>query len=501
MIRRRGRAANQHRPPYAVAGMTLVEMLVAMAAMLLLLGIVAQLFSMVGRGVNGSRDAVDMASGARSIQFKLRQDLANATALGATPPLRPEANLGYFELIEGPETDRIAWYVRPDGAWERFEKDSYFVAGEKKYGNDAPLKAYVEAVGSDDRLVGDTDDILLMTVHNPSEPFSGRLDATNPAAKVAQSPCAEVIWFCRPTPNTLNPRLHTLHRRQRIVMAQPGASPFVSPTADINANAPAPSGDGVALPNTATDSLFDATDVSCRLERNPLNVTQRRLVPNTLGDLTKRENRFLHGGGFPHPFDPEAPNLALSGDRLGEDVVLTNVISFDVRVVDRDAVVKIVDTDTAVTPGEAGWPTGVVSGQTGAFVDLNWRQEATPLPFTSALPGGGDAFKGLGVNVLNTLSPSNLLQPTRYRDRRQQWATYDTWSSHYERNGVDDDGRYDIDQGFNQIDDDSNGRVDEPEEGETRPPYPTRLRAIEIRIRCYEPASRQIRQVTIRHSM
>jgi hypothetical protein len=292
-------------------------------------------------------------------------------------------------------------------------------------------------------------------------------------------------------------------------MAQPGASPFVSKASNIDASSASPSGDGVALPNTANPSLLDATDVSCRMEQNPLDPSKQRLVPNTLGDLTKRENRFLHGDVFPkkkvfpYPFDPEAANLTLGGDRLGEDLVLTNVISFDVRVVDRDAIVKIVDQDIAVTPGEAGWPRGTDKGQRGAFVDLNWGQQTLPLPFASSLPGAGASFAGLGVNVLNKSSPSNLLQPLRYQEKNlpQQWATYDTWSTHYESNGFDDDGVYGIDQGINQIDDNANGRVDEPEEGETRPPYPTRLRAIEIRIRCYEPASRQIRQVTVRHAM
>jgi hypothetical protein len=76
-----------------------------------------------------------------------------------------------------------------------------------------------------------------------------------------------------------------------------------------------------------------------------------------------------------------------------------------------------------------------------------------------------------------------------------------------------------LDQGTNGLDDNSNGRVDEtdpsvdlngdgdfadsdedPGETETQPPYPYPLRGIEIRIRCYEPSSRQVRQVTVRHS-
>ena len=56
------------------------------------------------------------------------------------------------------------------------------------------------------------------------------------------------------------------------------------------------------------------------------------------------------------------------------------------------------------------------------------------------------------------------------------------------------------DQGTNGIDDNSNGIVDESAEQETAPPYPVALRGVEIRIRVYEPASRQVRQVTVRHT-
>ena len=70
-------------------------------------------------------------------------------------------------------------------------------------------------------------------------------------------------------------------------------------------------------------------------------------------------------------------------------------------------------------------------------------------------------------------------------------ATYDTWTTHYEFNGVDEDGDGTADQGADGIEND---------EAETTPPYGQPLKAIEIRIRCYEPTSKQIRQITIRHA-
>jgi hypothetical protein len=77
---------------------------------------------------------------------------------------------------------------------------------------------------------------------------------------------------------------------------------------------------------------------------------------------------------------------------------------------------------------------------------------------------------------------------------------YDTWSTHYEFNGIDEDNSSVTDQGTNGIDDNSNGIVDEAAEQETSPPYPVALRGLEIRLRVYEPSSRQVRQVTVRHT-
>jgi hypothetical protein len=98
---------------------------------------------------------------------------------------------------------------------------------------------------------------------------------------------------------------------------------------------------------------------------------------------------------------------------------------------------------------------------------------------------------------------------------------YDTWSFHYENNGVNDDQlRFDgnnwqvvddsIDEGTNGLEsvgsyDDSfvasaiNPRlgVDDTGERETMPPYDRPLRGIQILMRVYEPDSRAIRQVRV----
>ena len=94
-------------------------------------------------------------------------------------------------------------------------------------------------------------------------------------------------------------------------------------------------------------------------------------------------------------------------------------------------------------------------------------------------------------------APRSLSLPTH---------VYDTWSTSYESNGINEDGDTDgsgnslIDEGTNGIDDNGDGVVDDALEAESSPPYPVALRGIEIRIRVYEPSSRQVRQVTVRHT-
>jgi hypothetical protein len=79
-------------------------------------------------------------------------------------------------------------------------------------------------------------------------------------------------------------------------------------------------------------------------------------------------------------------------------------------------------------------------------------------------------------------------------------ATYDTWSLHYEFNGEDEDGDGVADEGTNGVDDNGDDLPDNPPEYETSPPYPVPLKGIEVRIRCYEPTSKQVRQITLRHA-
>jgi hypothetical protein len=94
---------------------------------------------------------------------------------------------------------------------------------------------------------------------------------------------------------------------------------------------------------------------------------------------------------------------------------------------------------------------------------------------------------------------SNMPEP---KSKLFRLPEYDTWALDYERDGINQDndnlaGTPLIDEGTNGFDDDNANGVDDVDERETSPPYPVPLRGVQIRLRVYEPDTRQLRQATV----
>lgn len=486
---------------------TLVEMLIALTMTLIVLGATVTMFGMIGESVNDTRSTIEMSDRLRSATMRLRADLAGATVQPMDVWVRPEENKGYFAIVEGP-------------------------------GRDAP--ATIPSPANDTTIFGDSDDMLLFTTRSEEGLFVGK----NGSGTI-QSPYAEVGWFLEPEfePGGTTVVSYTLYRRVLLVAPSAGTSttttyPNLRDFYNGNDN-----GEGV--------------DVSVHLDS-----TNGRWVPNTLADLTVRENRFGQTGAFgipdPSPFASEpygdtngngkydsgtdtfntgstTPLHDLNGNlkwdgspRIREDIILTNVLAFDVKVWDPKAPIFISGSD-AVVPSDPGWSstdyTNYLAGtktaeSAGAYVDLNFLNTFPLLPKATGY-SKQSLFGHRGINT----AKGRLATPTS-----TVAAMYDTWSFHYEANGADDDGDINIDEGTDGIDqndaygaDDNgeeyidanqngaydhpaefspdldtngNGRFD-PSEKETAPPYNVPLRGIQVKLRVYEPDSRQIREVTI----
>ena len=312
-------------------GMTLTEMLVATTMTLCIMGVVVQLFGMVGNGVSASRASLRMSSELRSVAHALRTDL-NGSTVETVPPVKVAADSGYLEIIEGLSTDF--------------------------YDSNDVLKTQ--------SLDGDTDDILMFTTQSPGKPFVGKFGDS-----LIESQYAEVMWFCQEASRqpVAGPTLYNLHRRQLLVMDYVGdgtSSDFWGRHSN-----------SITTPLPAAYNTYDLS-----MRREP---TLDRTFPNGLADLTKRENRFLHSLNFDgkvlndrFPYGNVLANKSTASfdgpsGRLGEDIVLSNVLAFDVRVFDPDAeVLENTGASVAVVPGDPGYANSAPFSPRikGAYVDL-----------------------------------------------------------------------------------------------------------------------------------
>lgn len=462
-------------------GVTLVELLVATAITLLLVYGLATAFASVSVTVASSRASAELAGQLRRVTMQLQQDLEGVTVPLKTWTLR-NSSLGYFEYHEGSETD-------------------YNVSSPRI-----------------DTHVGDVDDILMFTTRNTEHPFRGRIDSVYLNGVAAESTVADVIWWTRLDDLNSNGtwdsgERFTIHRRALLIL----------PELNDSGNLPAVS----TLAQFA--SFIHDNDLSVRL--GPVVAGFRKVVANSLDDLSNRGNRFAHlpytdygQGGFPFVIDKTGGLLstayALSGVRLGEDRIMSNCVGWDVRVFDPLAIVQ---TDAngidSLGPGDPGFGVaGATSVGTGAYVDLNYAA-TLGLNTTSVFSGPPLLRSGLsGRSGISTLSPQKpYTQPTGQ-------VSYDTWSERYELNGINEDSaptsssvvplfpeEY-LDPFIDEATDGEDnveyvnaatgtlGRrhgVDDVGERETSPPYPIPLRGIQIRVRIYEPDSRQVRQATV----
>jgi hypothetical protein len=170
-------------------GLTIVEMIVSLACVIILMLAYTQLFSDVGGRISDARSMIELETRMRSAANRLRADLAAITC-DVMPWQKPEAGPGYFEYIEGPLSDRPGF----------------------------------NGYSSSPAFLGDTDDVIMWTMRSKEGPFTGNVVLKDPANPnnlkivTATSEQAEVVWFLRPTlqRNPANP--------SNAVVFQPSAS-------------------------------------------------------------------------------------------------------------------------------------------------------------------------------------------------------------------------------------------------------------------------------------
>jgi len=244
----------------------------------------------------------------------------------------------------------------------------------------------------------------------------------------------------------------------------------------------------------------------------------------------------------PIPGAPGESATRYSGSRVGDDVILRNVIDFDVKAWDPNAPViarrdtqgtpsLVDDTVTVIMPGDPTYIRAMYLRDNtdplapnvrydvvsfGAYVDLNYLCRLGPWDWNGTEEFANPAYPSILAMYADTgrptpvfgyagdfrsgvrgTRPSPMYRPATdaslvtqlpYRGALRS-AVYDTWSDHYEIGGQGKDG----------LDNNGDGIVDDAGELLYPPPFTAPLRGIQIKIRVFEPDSRQIREVTIVH--
>ncbi|MEM7454465.1 MAG: prepilin-type N-terminal cleavage/methylation domain-containing protein [Planctomycetota bacterium] len=419
-------------------GLTLIEILVALTMTLIVLGSMMAAFRYASSEMALGRATIEMSNQLRTVEDQIMADLK-----GMTVAPRPYAETtippGFFEYIEGPLNDS-------------------------------------SAAGTADNYLGDPDDILHLTVRSEGVPFKGRVtDPVTGAITIVESSLAEVIYFTFHDDRDADGLVDfdediSLYRRQLVIR----------PDLDLSAH---------VLAGLTADEFFQLNDVSARIEG-------ASLIANTLEDLSVRSNRFCHlpetnaapASNFPYHLDrvtlATRRRQAISSTGTfytGDDILLTKVAAFDLRVFAPNSVVDNTTlVSTTVEAGDAGYLPASATALTGAYVDLG---------FTNAVHGSNLVW------FADQPHPDSGLNLTA--DPLFSGFVYDTWTPAYENNGRNDDFDADTDEAVDGFDNDNANGVDDNLERETMPPYGKSIRGMQITLRVVEPKTLQVEQSSI----
>jgi len=241
-------------------GVTLIEMLVTVAILMLIMAVVAQVFQAATGAVSTAQAVQDLDGQLRRFESTMRADLGGATANFTPAPnypqgpfgLNPVDNLGYFEYGENEFADS---------------------QGE------------------------DSDDYLKFTAKAPpGQPFRGRIFLA-PPIPFAQMSAAQLQNYLSTQPITVTSeyaeiiyflRNGNLYRRV-LLIAPERQSTIYQVTNNQDLSIPANPFTPTALGGSFI-SWQGVNDLSARPAGRGLN--NQTIVLNSLGDLTNRENRF-----------------------------------------------------------------------------------------------------------------------------------------------------------------------------------------------------------------
>ncbi|MFT5526024.1 MAG: type II secretory pathway pseudopilin PulG [Pirellulaceae bacterium] len=503
------------RQPRRSRGMTLIEMMIAATVSLLLVLAMVTVFERVGGQIVDARAEIEMSSQLRSVTYQLERDLEGLT-VSVRPWAEPALSPGYFELSEGGSSD-----LNPDHFQEANGSNTPFVSTDVDKVETSP-----------NNILGDFDDVLAFTARSPDQPFRGRFfDPVTNRTRVIESMEAEIIWWASIVDTNRNGWLDVEDHYvicRRVLLIRPDLAQAIDEQKYIDMAASRVGANPNFLARSVT--FFSENDISVRFDEG-------RIRPNTLADLTKRENRFLHvpvdqmgfpvngttTGSFPHLAmyysNFPAANGSLSNnfrnvdgtytlrldglvplfvtyDRLalelasmeqdnsvkfgiegnGKFVMMTNVAAFDLKVFDPTAPIQ--GTYESVGNSVESVATTIPGDPGYIFSDPPFPPlPVPPRPGTYSIGEGAYVDLGWASTVYDPNNPlrSVGLQNISSRNYPLLPHVYDTHSIHYEHDGIDQDNVNGIDQGTNGLDDPNNSgsKVDGVDDASERETSPS----------------------------
>lgn len=518
--------SSQSRPErWLRSGLTLVEIMIALTMTLIVLGAMMTAFQFASEQMQMGRGVMEMANRLRAAEELMRSDLSNLT-VDPRPYTESTAPNGYFEIVEGPQRDYGAYSDGTSGSFPFtanatltgiLDTNSNGIPDPVDFTIDTPARVAVGSSDVDGNNVddlydttfpgnsyrGDHDDVWMGTVRSENQPFRGRYVAPSATVTVPsttlptvdftqasltaiiESPIAEIVWWTdyddlnNNYVADFNAESITVYRR--VLLIRPGLPLPAFATLDA------------AMRYLATN------DISARVVILPSGNFQ--VVANDINDLANRQNRYCHHplAGAPASFPQYLNRLTLRGLRSadyvsggasvvlnGNDIVLTDVAAFDLKVYSPNAGVKV-EGGVTVDPSDIGFvSSGSATAGIGAFVDLGHV--------------GGGWFSG------STTPLSQLTYQYRFDLAPAAQLTglmdlvYDTWTPLYESDGIDQNMDGLVDEGTNGLDDRGPVAPDDDSERETRPPYPYPVRGVKATIRLIEKNTKQVHQSSVVHS-
>jgi type II secretory pathway component PulJ len=532
---------------------SVLELLIATTIAMVILLVVTKWFSDLSTQTARSRALVELSSQMRAVIAQLESDMRGATfPRGAMPGSNDK--FGYIQYVEGMATDASpAWsFLANSRPGPVTVANSMYMSGSNvgtRVVQPSPnLQYYFGNLGVDAPLAtepnsrfGDMDDVLCLTTRQTDTPFRGSMLFVVPVAPTPddpllgtseiESPIAEVIWWVEGNDENGDGYFTDAERliRRRAFLIRPDLASALRQTylslKSIGLN-----------DSQATQVLLEQCDISFHLE---FDTSINGVVPvaNSLGDLATQ--RYTDNDALPafptvmYPvpkckritlglpnhgnlssernltafrFEPVSwyatylspffPNMTISKERYGNEVVLSSVAAFDIRVFDPAAPLWMhthptTTIQTPVNPGDPAYLTAAGQGVqigVGAFVDLNYAATRNPAVMgtgASWFSGPPSEYSGFFRTTGNGAEYTHLL------------ATFDTWAplQNVQIDGIDTNGDFIADETDELLQELPGNNPVAADAKYIAPPYPYQLRALQVTLRAYDPDSKQIRQM------